>query len=72
MAKLPKPTSARLPDDTVSDTSAHRRCGKEALADRRSGTQRAKFLAGGTNLVDLMRENDCGDPSILVDVSGLS
>ncbi len=48
----------------------------ERAADRQSavalgGRQGAKFLGGGTNLVDLMRET-IARPTLLVDVTGLS
>jgi xanthine dehydrogenase YagS FAD-binding subunit len=40
-------------------------------AIRRAEGEHAKYLGGGTNLVDLMREN-VEAPSVLVDVTGLS
>ena len=39
--------------------------------DRGSGRIDVRYLGGGTNLVDLMREN-VEDPAVLVDVTGLS
>ncbi|WP_158787419.1 xanthine dehydrogenase family protein subunit M [Granulicella sp. L46] len=42
-----------------------------AEAVRQGGQAHAKFLGGGTNLVDLMRET-LERPSVLVDVTGLS
>ncbi|MFA6154111.1 xanthine dehydrogenase family protein subunit M [Mesorhizobium sp.] len=40
-------------------------------AVRRAGVESAKYLGGGTNLVDLMRET-IERPAVLVDVTGLS
>jgi xanthine dehydrogenase YagS FAD-binding subunit len=42
-----------------------------ADAVRRAGVEAAKYLGGGTNLVDLMRET-IERPAVLVDVTGLS
>jgi xanthine dehydrogenase YagS FAD-binding subunit len=42
-----------------------------ADAIRRGGGEGVRYLGGGTNLVDLMRET-VEDPSVLVDVTGLS
>ena len=42
-----------------------------ADAVRRAGVETAKYLGGGTNLVDLMRET-IERPAVLVDVTGLS
>jgi len=42
-----------------------------ADAVSRAGAENTKYLGGGTNLVDLMRET-VETPSALVDVSGLS
>lgn len=47
------------------------RAGDVAEAIRLAGGGRARYLGGGTNLVDLMRQ-DVEAPSMLVDVSGLS
>jgi xanthine dehydrogenase YagS FAD-binding subunit len=47
------------------------RAADTADAISRAGAENAKYLGGGTNLVDLMRETVEG-PSLLVDVSGLS
>jgi xanthine dehydrogenase YagS FAD-binding subunit len=50
---------------------SYARAADVADAVRRGGEAGAKFLGGGTNLVDLMRET-VERPSALVDVSGLS
>ena len=50
---------------------AYTRATDPADAIRRAEDQNAKYLGGGTNLVDLMRES-VETPSALVDVTGLS
>ncbi len=50
---------------------AYSRATDAADAIRRAGDENAKYLGGGTNLVDLMRET-VEVPSALVDVTGLS
>jgi xanthine dehydrogenase YagS FAD-binding subunit len=50
---------------------AYTRATDAADAIRRAGGQNSKYLGGGTNLVDLMRET-VEIPSALVDVTGLS
>ena len=50
---------------------AYTRAADAADAIRRAERENAKYLGGGTNLVDLMREN-VEIPSALVDVTGLS
>ncbi len=50
---------------------AYTRATDPADAIRRAEDQNAKYLGGGTNLVDLMRES-VETPSTLVDVTGLS
>src|SRR5260370_11899437 len=47
------------------------RAADAADAIRLSGSAQAKYLGGGTNLVDLMRET-IERPAVLVDVTGLS
>ena len=47
------------------------RAADAADAVRRAGVPDAKYLGGGTNLVDLMRET-IERPAALVDVTGLS
>jgi len=50
---------------------SYSRAGNAAQALDLAGTQGAKFLGGGTNLVDLMRET-IERPTALIDVTGLS
>ena len=50
---------------------SYSRAADAADAIRLGGADRAKYFGGGTNLVDLMRENVEG-PAALVDVTGLS
>ena len=50
---------------------SYARAGDAAEAVRLGGANHAKYLGGGTNLVDLMRET-IERPSALVDVTGLS
>jgi xanthine dehydrogenase YagS FAD-binding subunit len=50
---------------------AYSRAADASDAVRRGGAEHAKYLGGGTNLVDLMRET-VEAPSTLVDVTGLS
>lgn len=50
---------------------SYARAGDVADAVRLGGAEQAKYLGGGTNLVDLMRET-IERPSALVDVTGLS
>jgi xanthine dehydrogenase YagS FAD-binding subunit len=50
---------------------AYSRATDASDAIRRAGGETAKYLGGGTNLVDLMRET-VEVPSVLVDVTGLS
>ncbi len=50
---------------------AYTRASDAADAIRRAGSENAKYLGGGTNLVDLMRET-VETPAALIDVTGLS
>ena len=50
---------------------SYARAGEAAEAVRLGAMDRAKYLGGGTNLVDLLRET-IERPSVLVDVTGLS
>ena len=50
---------------------SYQRAADTASAFRLAGAGHAKYLGGGTNLIDLMREN-IEQPDALIDVSGLS
>ena len=68
MARPPKSASARASPD---DLFAYERATDARAAVALGARDGARYLGGGTNLVDLMRET-IEHPRVLVDVTGLS